>query len=351
MAGLKITTNAKFAIVDQLEIPLAEQTKLYIEGYASVNRQANGNKNVDRDNEVYDIPSLDIENFKSNGPILFGHDWDKVIGQVTHIEKTFEGLYIKAEIHKVPGLESVFYGIQNHLIKAFSISAIPKKFEYLEDEDAIELQDAELIEISVLAVPSNAQSLFNVTHAKSLRVNAKEVAKQNDITLCELKGICGLKPKEKGLEMEVKTKEPEVETQEAPTEAPSEAPSVEAPKAEAPSVEESKAEVPSKVEVPIDDIAAAVIAAQDKAEQIKQDKADQLAKEEAEKAQQAIDAEKARIDTAKSYIEEMTSAFVNTDNAELDPESIEDFYEMISNSIEKIETKITEAIVEQVKTA
>ena len=133
MGRLSVTTTAKFAVMDQLDIPAAEQTVLYIEGYASVNRTESGEKNVDRDEEVYDIPSLSIDNYRKNGPLVFNHNWNVVLGQVTSIEKTFEGLYIKGEVHKVPGHEDVFYGIQKGLIKAFSINAIPKTFEYLED--------------------------------------------------------------------------------------------------------------------------------------------------------------------------------------------------------------------------
>ncbi len=136
MKDLMVTSSSEFTLIeDATGIPAAEQTVLTIEGYASVNRSGSGSKNVDRDGEVYDIPSLNIENYQKNGPILFTHDWHKVMGKALEVKKTFEGLYIKAEVHKVPGFESVFYGVQNKLITAFSISAIPKNYDYLEEEN------------------------------------------------------------------------------------------------------------------------------------------------------------------------------------------------------------------------
>jgi len=319
MTKLKVSTVAKFALVDQIGVPAAEQTKLYIEGYASVNRDKAGNKNVDRDGEVYDIPSLDIESFRENGPILFNHQWDSVIGQVTHIEKTFEGLFIKAEIHKVPGFESVFYGVQNDLIKAFSISAIPKAYEYLENEDALELRDAELVEISVLAVPSNAQSLFNITNAKGLTFDAKEIAKQNDITLCELKGLCGVKQKEVNMEV----------------------------KAEVKDVVEPKVEPKAEVKVEPDAIAEAMVIALAKTEEIRAEKIEANAQEALEATKQVEAEAKARVTNATAYIKEMTDAFINTAPEDLDTDTIDAFYELLTENIAKIEAKVTETITGQ----
>jgi len=351
MTKLKVSTVAKFALVDQIGVPAAEQTKLYIEGYASVNRDKAGNKNVDRDGEVYDIPSLDIESFRENGPILFNHQWDSVIGQVTHIEKTFEGLFIKAEIHKVPGFESVFYGVQNDLIKAFSISAIPKAYEYLENEDALELRDAELVEISVLAVPSNAQSLFNITNAKGLTFDAKEIAKQNDITLCELKGLCGVKQKEVNMEVKAEVKdvvEPKVEPKaEVKVEPKAEVKDVVEPKAEVKDVVEPKAEVKAEVKVEPDAIAEAMVIALAKTEEIRAEKIEANAQEALEATKQVEAEAKARVTNATAYIKEMTDAFINTAPEDLDTDTIDAFYELLTENIAKIEAKVTETITGQ----
>jgi HK97 family phage prohead protease len=344
MSKLNMATTAKFTVMDQLDVPLAEQTKLYIEGYASVNRKDDGTKNVDRDNEVYDIPSLNIDNFKNNGPIVFMHDWKQVVGEVTSIEKTFKGLYIKAEIHKVPGLENVFYGIQKGLIKAFSINAIPKTYSYLENEDALELLDAELVEISVLAVPSNAQSLFTVTNAKSLRVDAQEIANQNDMTLCELKGICGLsnKEKEKGVNMSNLVKKeptaPAVEPKVEPV-----APVVE-PKVE-PKVEPVTPVVEPKVDT--DAIANAIVEAQAKAEEIRQAAIEAAAQAKAEADKAAADALASVATNALAYIQKRTEEFISMNNEDVDTETIEEFYEVLTTNVEKIEQKITSVITSQ----
>lgn len=327
---LKFETVAKFATVgDDVSIPDSEKTVLYIEGYASVNRTDSGDKNIDRDGEVYDIPSLNIDNYRANGPIVFNHNWNAVIGQVTHIEKTFKGLYIKAEIHKISGLEYVFEGIQKGLIKAFSISAIPETFTYLDDIDAVELGNAELVEISVLAVPSNAQSLFSVTKSKSLQASAKQVAEQNGLTLCELKGICGFTPKEKGTTMDVKKKEVEVtpEGKEPKTE---DAPKVEEPKKE----EKLDAVTIAQAITEANRLAQETLKAEEEAKQKADEEAKQKAEEEA----------KARVLAAKDYIKEKADEISNTSIEDFDIDAVEEFYELVSNAADLVETKVTEAI-------
>ena len=127
---------------------------------------------MDRDGEVIDVSGWDLKNFKKNPVIMFAHDYRTLpIGKATKIgvrdgklvdvvEFPPEGTYEFADI--VQRLVDTGY------LKTQSVGFIPKKWEDADFEDDEKGQKPrrtytkqELLEISIVPVPSNPNALMN----------------------------------------------------------------------------------------------------------------------------------------------------------------------------------------------
>ena len=126
---------------------------------------------MDRDGEVIDVAGWDLKNFKKNPVIMFGHDYRSLpIGKATKIgvkdgklmnvvEFPPEGTYEFADT--VQRLVDAGY------LKTESVGFIPKKWEDAEFEDEKSNKPRrtytkqELLEISIVPVPSNPNALMN----------------------------------------------------------------------------------------------------------------------------------------------------------------------------------------------
>ena len=123
---------------------------------------------MDRDGEVIDVEGWDLRNFKKNPVIMYAHDYRTLpIGKAAHIgvkdgklkntvEFPPEGTYEFADI--VERLVNTGY------LKTESVGFIPKKWE---DGDGGEktprrtYTKQELLEISIVPIPSNSNALMN----------------------------------------------------------------------------------------------------------------------------------------------------------------------------------------------
>jgi len=121
----------------------------------------------DRDGEVIDVAGWDLKNFKKNPVIMFAHDYRTLpIGRATKIgvrdgklvnsvEFPPEGTYEFADI--VERLVSTGF------LKTESVGFMPKKWEDGDGEKAPRrtYTKQELLEISIVPVPSNPNALMN----------------------------------------------------------------------------------------------------------------------------------------------------------------------------------------------
>ena len=326
---------------------------VYIEGYASVFLNPDGSRLEDRDGESVSIALLDIANYKKNPILVYNHDWGDVAGQIVEIEKNEKGLYIKAEVHKFTGREQVFESVQKGILKTFSIGFVPKTFTYIEEDDVFEISSAELVEISLAPVPSNQDAIFIATSQKGLTVDRELVKEQNNMTCDELSGICTMSKQIKGKDMaEVTTKEVDEKAAEDAAKAAKE---VEDKAAEAAKEAEEKAakeaedaanvakEDPKK-DLSVEDIAAAITQASDLAkEKETQKEAEEKATKEAEE-KATEDAKVQRVKDSLDYIKEQKEIIEQTPAGDIDPDALEDFYELLSDTVELINSKVTEAI-------
>jgi HK97 family phage prohead protease/HK97 family phage major capsid protein len=128
---------------------------IYIEGYANTN-------NVDRSGDV--IPSTvweaGVENYLKNPIILAYHDHDEPIGRMEDYKIDTKGLWVRARISAAA--EDVFNLIKDGVLSAFSVGFYIKDAMYDAVTDLFIIKELELCEISVVSVPCNQDSIFEV---------------------------------------------------------------------------------------------------------------------------------------------------------------------------------------------
>lgn len=141
------------------ELPSAYEKieSIFIEGYASTNE-------VDRAGDV--VPSsvweAGIKNYLKNPIILAQHDHDDPIGRMVEHKLDSKGLWIKA---RISAAAEVFSLIKDEVLTAFSIGFRVLDAEYNAVTELFVIKELELIEISVVSVPCNQNTLFNLSKA------------------------------------------------------------------------------------------------------------------------------------------------------------------------------------------
>lgn len=333
-----------------------EDSILFIAGYASVYRTPSGDIQVDRDDETVNTDNIDISSYEKNPILIWNHSFDKPIGRITKITKDFRGLYVEGEVHRLKGEEDKYEAVKKGLVVSFSIGFVPKEYDILAG-DIVQITSAELVEISLAPVQSNPEALFRVIGTKSLGISVAELAKQNNITTDELKGICSNDTKGKNLDnITNKSTDPEASTEVTPTAPVAEpkadlvvtptAPAVE-PKVEhaAVSVAEPKA---NDVSINLETLVSAMVEADLKAEQAREAAKQEALQKEQDKVTAEADAQKARVQNAMDYIKERKEAIANTPAGDIDIDELDSFYETLSEAIETIDSKVKE-VVEGIK--
>ncbi len=132
----------------------------------------------DRDGDVVDPKGLDIKNFKNNPILLFGHDHRGLpIGQADKIKKedsriTFEPV-ITTVTEFARDVKALF---DAGILRAFSIGFIPI------ERDKNVFTKAELLEISIVNVPSNPKALV-MAKSKGLNMDLIDTTEKGSSTL------------------------------------------------------------------------------------------------------------------------------------------------------------------------
>ena len=153
---------------------------VFVEGFA--NRFKEGEKLlIDRGNDLIDPKAWKLENFQTNGIILFNHDRDNPVGRAVKIEINEDGLFVKAKMSdsEHPEVSRIRDLVKDGVLRAFSVGFDPKTSTE-EDVDGVKvnmIKEAELLEISIVSLPMAERSLFNVS-AKALSDLPYSVAKK-----------------------------------------------------------------------------------------------------------------------------------------------------------------------------
>lgn len=141
------------------ELPTADEKidSIFISGYASVN-------SPDRVGDV--VPSSvwekGMENYLKNPIVLAYHDHDDPCGRMVEHKIDNKGLWIKA---RISAAAEVFNLVKDGVITAFSVSFRVMDAEYNAETELFVIKELELIEISVVSVPCNQDTLFSLSKA------------------------------------------------------------------------------------------------------------------------------------------------------------------------------------------
>lgn len=133
----------------------------YIQGWA--NKAV-----VDRGKDIINKDAWQLDNFKKVPTILFNHDKDKPVGKGVDVRPTDQGLWIKAKISnsKDPTISMVRDLVNEGMLNAFSVG-FEAKDEQKNTDGVNEITNAELYECSIVTLPMNQDSVFDVS-TKSL---------------------------------------------------------------------------------------------------------------------------------------------------------------------------------------
>lgn len=105
-----------------------------------------------------------MPNYEKNPIILAFHDHSRPIGKMVSYVIDDMGLMIEAEISKAAG--AIYDLIKDGILKTFSIGFRVLDAEWDPETDIFIIKELELLEVSVVSVPCNQDSVFEV--AKSL---------------------------------------------------------------------------------------------------------------------------------------------------------------------------------------
>lgn len=97
--------------------------------------------------------------------LLYNHDWNKVLGRVTHLQEDSTGLYFKAEITETTLGKDVMALIRSKVLTKLSIGYRTEKSRFDTLKRARVLEEVTLFEVSVVTLPANDNA--NLTRFKS----------------------------------------------------------------------------------------------------------------------------------------------------------------------------------------
>jgi HK97 family phage prohead protease/HK97 family phage major capsid protein len=117
-----------------------------------------------------------IKNFRKNPVLLYQHKHDCPIGRVDKVTVDKKGIFVEANVSDAAEkLHAVQTLIKDGALKSFSVGFKVNDGKYDHKTDSMTITDVELLEISVVSVPANQESLFSVR--KSFDDNDQEYSK------------------------------------------------------------------------------------------------------------------------------------------------------------------------------
>lgn len=137
-------------------------------------------ESVDRYGDIVRQDGWDLAAFKRNPVALFGHAHDNIVGKYSRV--WLEGKKLLSELMLAEAgtgaiVDYVRALVRQGMLKAVSVSFLPLEWEYRRDEKndnivGYEFTKQELLEISLVSVPANAEAL---AMAKGFKFSDDEV--------------------------------------------------------------------------------------------------------------------------------------------------------------------------------
>ena len=104
-----------------------------------------------------------VENFRRNPVMLYQHKHDCPIGRFDSITVDKKGIYVEGNVSEAAeknyGIHTL---IKDGALKSFSVGFRVKDGKYNSKDDTMLITDVELLEISIVSVPCNQDSLFSL---------------------------------------------------------------------------------------------------------------------------------------------------------------------------------------------
>lgn len=129
---------------------------IFIEGYASTNA-------VDRSGDLVPVMVWEngMQNYLKNPVILAFHNHSMPVGRMVEHRIDSGGLWIKARVS--PTDETIYEKVKDKVITGFSVSFRVLDAEYNPTADVFIVKELELLEISIVSVPANQDTLFSLS--------------------------------------------------------------------------------------------------------------------------------------------------------------------------------------------
>lgn len=189
---------------------MLKKTKLFTHAVKSIDEEARkatfviSTDEKDRMGEVVE-QSWDLENYKKNPIVLFGHDPSKpsyVLGKATEIVADKDGdknitlgTVQFAEEGTSEDADTVWKLVKQGILRTVSVGFIPHTFKKLSDEDDTDvLADNELLEFSIVPIPANPSAValalgdgsIEEKDAKYMLKTYKSEAEYLEKSLCDI---------------------------------------------------------------------------------------------------------------------------------------------------------------------
>lgn len=124
---------------------------------------------VDRDNDTIKVDGWDVQPYLKNPVVLFAHRSDMLpVAKAISVVKSAGALKATAEFPpkgQYPLADTVYDFLKGGFLRATSVGFRPKKgkFAWNEQRGGIDFEEQELLEFSVVPVPSNPQALMEMS--------------------------------------------------------------------------------------------------------------------------------------------------------------------------------------------
>lgn len=145
--------------------------------------------NMDRDSDVMDMMGA---TFALPIPLLWQHNHNMPVGEVTSATVTPDGIEIVAKIAKIDEegvlknrIDEAWQSIKSGLVKCLSVGFRAIDYDYIADSYGLNIKSWEWYELSVVTVPANPDAV--ITSAKQIKkafadVEIKELAPVQPVT-------------------------------------------------------------------------------------------------------------------------------------------------------------------------
>lgn len=142
---------------------IEDKDSVVIEGFAN-------KAIVDRGGDLIPPEAWDLKDYANNPIIFFNHDRNIPIGKAIGVKVTEDGLKIKVQISKsneapIPFIRDM---IKEGILKTFSVGFDPQDSGVKQKDGSNKFEIAKLLETSVVTLPMNEESTFDVSKAGDL---------------------------------------------------------------------------------------------------------------------------------------------------------------------------------------